>query len=164
MNTQISTLQERVIHRLVTDPEGLNMSEFSAVSTVGAVGAVGRKRKAACRTTFCLAGLILDESQVCMEYGPRGLAVGLEEGEEQPADYWIDHELSLSPRLVDRSAVAIAAKARELWAAAYGEEAAKLLPFYAPDWQTKNLAKVKPPQVIELLQVINEVFATESVA
>jgi hypothetical protein len=164
MNTQYLTLQERVINRLVTDPDILDMTEFSALSSTTSSSRKKRKAKTACSTTFCLAGLILDESQVCMEYGPEGFAVGLEEGEDPPAERWIEHELSLSEHLVDRSIVLIAAKARELWAGAHGEVAAKLLPFYAPDWETKNLATVKPDQVVELLQIINDVFATKAAA
>ncbi len=165
-HNQYPTLEERVIGRLMTDPDVLDMAEFSALSSAKTSGTKKKRRKTAvaCRTTFCLAGLICDECKVYLEHAPDGRAVGLEEGEDPPAERWINHELSLSKHPVDRSVVLIAAKARELWAAAHGDKAAELLPFYAPDWQVKDLTRVKPGQVIEVLQAINRVVATKSVA
>lgn len=143
MNPQL-TLKDKVVIRLVSTPECLDMREFSALSEI-------------CGTTFCLAGLILDESGVVLEYSPEGIAVGLEEGEIPPSSYWVAFEVSLSVRPVAPSRVMIAAKARELWAAEFGAAAAKLLPFYAPDWEVdaEDLDQVTPDRVVELLQVIN---------
>jgi len=160
MNPQL-TLKDKVVIRLISAPECLDMREFSVLSEKHG-------------TTFCLAGLILDESGVVLEYSPDGIAVGLEEGETLPASRWVDYERSIlarrrratrspaSPRrpsTVPSSRVMIAAKARELWAAEFGDAAAKLLPFYADDWvvDAEDLDQVTPERVLELLQAINEV-------
>lgn len=146
------TLKDRIVIRLVTTPKCLAMGEFSVVSE-------------GCETTFCLAGLILDESGVFMEYNPDGIAVGLEAGEQLPDSRWIDHETSLSASPVAPERVMIAAKARELWAANHGEVSAMLLPFYGPEWGLNNdeVNQVTAEQMIELLQVINIVADRESV-
>jgi hypothetical protein len=139
------SLKDKVIVRLTMAPECLDMREFSALGS--------------CGTTFCLAGLILHESGVFLEYSPEGIAVGLEEGETPPASHWVDYEISLSARPVAPSRVMIAAKAREAWASEFGDEAARLLPFYGPDWQVEpeDMDQVTAEQVVELIQVINAV-------
>jgi len=146
-NPQLS-LKDRVIIRILTRPECLRMEEFSVTSS--------------CGTTFCLAGLICDECGVSMRYRSNGVAMGLAPGETPPAQRWIRHEMSLSDRPVGRLYVLIAAKARELWAAEYGEKAAKLLLFYAPEWGVarEDLDQVDPMDVVDFLQVVNEYAAT----
>jgi hypothetical protein len=150
-NPRLSLLQ-RIIIRLIATPQCFSMAEFSALS-------------GSCGTTFCIAGLILDECGVVMEYSPEGVAVGLEEGEEPPAKRWVEYEISLSAAPVKPHSVMIAAKARELWAADYGDESAMLLPFYGPEWGLDNadVGQVTAVQVVELLQVINHLATHQSV-
>jgi hypothetical protein len=153
MKNALVPLKDQLIHHLVTQPESLDMSEFSRVSAL-------------CVTTFCLAGLILTVSRVGMRYGPEGRAFGLQEAEIPPNARWVTYEVSLSKKPVNPATVVIPAKARELWAAAYGDAAAKLLPFYARDWEleTCHLSQVTPEKLIQLLQVINTVAAEVAVA
>lgn len=148
MTNPIVALKDRLINHLLIQPESLDMSEFSRASALYV-------------TTFCLAGLILTVSGVGMTYGPQGKAYGLREGETLPSAQWVRHEVSLSERAVDPATVIIPAKARELWAKAYGDRAAKLLPFYARDWEldTSRLSQVTPEKLIQFLQVINSVAA-----
>lgn len=136
-------LKARIDDRLTRDPTCLRMAEFSAISPE-------------CGTTFCLAGIILDESGVVMEYNPDGLAVGLEEGENVPSDRWVDFEMSLRVRRVPRSSVMIAARAREIWAAEYGDESAEMLPFYGANWGLDNreMDRVTAAQVLGILEII----------
>lgn len=145
-NPQLS-LKDKVVVRLISAPDCLDMREFSALSESG--------------TTFCIAGLILDVSGVVLEYSPEGIAVGLEAGEAPPASRWVEYEMSISARPVAPSRVMIAAKARELWAEEFGDAAAQVLPFYAPDWEVdaEDLEQVTADRVVELLQVINLVAA-----
>ena len=144
-------LKDRIVARLMRDPACLRMDEFSDIS-------------GECGTTFCLAGIILHESGVVMEYGPKGLAVGLEEGESLPSARWVDHEISLSARRVQRSSVMIAAKAREIWAAAYGDESAEMLPFYGPDWglDHREMNQVKAEHVVGVLEIISGLAGAQS--
>jgi hypothetical protein len=146
MKNPLVALEDRMVHRLMTEPECLEMSEFSRVSALFV-------------TTFCLAGLILDESGVQMEYGPEGRAIALLAGESQPSPRWVAYEMSLSDMNVRREMVVIQAKARELWADQYGDAAAKLLPFYARDWDLEphEAHQVTPEQVISLLRSVNAV-------
>lgn len=152
MQNPLFALKDRILDRLIARPETLDMAEFSRVS-------------AYLVTTFCLAGLILDESGVRLKYSDAGVAVGLADGERKPSQQWVAYEISLSgaPN-VDRAFIVMAARARELWAAAYGERAARLLPFYARDWEVdpSQLRTIRPEKVISLLQAINVVAAATS--
>lgn len=158
MNNLSPTL-ERVVRRLIAQPETLGMSQFSTLS-----GTRTSKSKSACGTTFCLAGIILDEAGICLEYGPDGVAVGLEEGETPPAAEWLTFEASLTQVAFHVGALTIAAKAREVWAAEYGKEAAKRLPFYGPDFEVESsqLGQVGPQLVIKCVRFINAIFATRT--
>lgn len=152
MNNPSLALKERVVIRLVSRPETLDMRSFSARPRTKS------KRNLFYGLTFCLAGLILDESQVGMQYDSRGAAVALAKGEAPPSRQWVDHELSLAENKVKPSLVVIAAKARELWAAEYGDAAAKLLMFYEPEWNAR-LEDVTAEQVVQFLQVVNVLAA-----
>lgn len=156
MNNPQPSLKDRIVIRLMSEPEVLNMSEFSILPR--RKGTRGR-RASACGTTLCLAGLILDESGVSMAYSPCGIAIGLREDETPPSLFWLNYECSLSDVPVDPQAVVIAAKARELWAAQYGELSARRLMFYGPEWGVKqcDLHKITAHHVIEFLQAINRV-------
>jgi hypothetical protein len=143
-------LKDRAIVWLTTRPQQFSMAEFS-FSTRNA-------------KTFCLAGLILELSGVRMAYSDEGIATALKKGEAPPSPRWIAFELSLSVRPMSVASVTIAAKARELWAAEHGADAAELLPFYAADWEVKQseLGSVTAEQVIEVLQVVNLVVVTRA--
>jgi hypothetical protein len=108
---------------------------------------------------FCLAGLILDVCDVYMDYGPEGFAVGLESGETPPAPRWLAYEKSIVRKPFDLAVAAIPAKARDLWAAENGARAAKLLPFYGPDWPDVNVADLRAVDIITVLHAINSLFA-----
>lgn len=140
---KLHPLKDRIVTRLTREPTCLGMAEFSALS-------------GECGTTFCLAGTVLDESGVAMEYDTEGCAVGLKEGETPPAERWIDHEMALAAGPVSRSSVMIPAKAREIWAAQYGDESAEMLPFYGADWELDNreMSQVTVEQVVEVLEII----------
>lgn len=137
MNNPHLPLKERVVIRLSTDPESLDMSQFES----------------------CLAGLILDVSDIPLAYDAEGSAIGLAKGVNPPSRRWVKHEVYRSG--VDPAKVVIPAKAREVWAKEYGEEAAKLLPFYGQEWgvQPSKLDQVKAEAVIDVLLSINDVAA-----
>ena len=142
-----ASLKDRIMVRLTASPECLNMAEFSMIT--------------ACGTTFCLAGLILDESGIPLTYS-HGIASGLGRGVVVPSRRWIAYERSLSTVPVPVHRVLIAAKARELWAAEYGDQAARMLPFYGPDWggTTQELSwRVTSTKLIQVLEAINYLAA-----
>lgn len=153
MKKPLVALKDRIVRRLMAEPECLNMAEFSRVSVLFV-------------PTFCLAGLILDESRVAMAYGPEGRAIGLLEGEAPPTPSWVRYETSLSEVAVDPATVVIPAKARQLWAADHGDAAAKLLPFYGRDWELEphQMHQVMPERLIQLLEAINAVALDVAVA
>jgi len=153
MKHHLVALKDRIIRRLMAHPECLNMSEFSRISALFV-------------PTFCLAGLILDESGVGMQHGGDGRAMGLLACEAQPSPSWIRYETSLSKEIVAPENVVIPAKARELWAIEHGAAAAKILPFYARDWEleTPQLGQITPERLIQLLQTINIVATTVAIA
>lgn len=121
MKKREKSLTDRVFNRLVRTPSVLGMSQFSERTPQG--------------TTFCLGGLILDESNVILTYDLQGRASGLAKGQRAPSPFWINHEL-VQLVGVDAEDVLMPAKAREIWAAEHGEYAGKLLPLYAEDWET----------------------------
>lgn len=131
--------KEGVIFRLTIQPECLDMRSHSCMTGDG--------------VTFCIAGLILAASSIDMRYGPDGFAIGLELGEKPPSEYWINFEASLSATKVDRAHLVMPAKARETWAAWYGAQSAKLLPFYDADWG-RRLDEVSAQNVIQILEVL----------
>jgi hypothetical protein len=146
MNNQHLPLKERVVIRLSTSPESLDMSAFAIRQTTQG-------------TTFCLAGLILDVSDVTMTYDADGAALGLAKGVTPPSRRWVKHEVYRSG--LEPTKVVIPAKARELWANEYGEEAAELLPFYGTEWgvEPSNLDQVTAEDVINVLLSVNAVAA-----
>jgi hypothetical protein len=144
--TGTRTLRSRIIARLLHDPECLEMRFFS--------------RKTECRTKFCLAGLILDESDVGMDYDAHdGRAKSLAFSVKPASIGWLEHELKRAQRSHDpvgrarpeRCPLGIAAKAREVWAEAYGVDEARFLPFYAHDWECR-VEDITPDMVVQRLQ------------
>lgn len=146
MNNRDLSLKDRVIVQLVTHPESLDMGQFSQLPS--------RRQALARGTTCCLAGIILLVSEIAVKYNSRGIAVGLADGEVPPSLQWVEYEMSISAKAVSPEHVIVAAKARELWADEHGNEAAKCLPFYGPDWFPTKLRDVKADDVIELVQCI----------
>lgn len=137
MNNPHLPLKERVVIRLSTNPESLDMSQFES----------------------CLAGVILDVSDIPLAYDAEGSAIGLAKGITPPSRRWVKLEVFRSG--LDPVKVVIPAKAREVWAKEYGEEAAKLLPFYGLEWGVgpSELDQVKAEAVIDVLLFINDVAA-----
>lgn len=150
-------LKEKIIINLTTDPDSLNMLHYGTLAR-GAPTRSTKKRRL--RATFCLVGHILVAAGIAMEYED-GIAVRLGAREKPPTAQWVAYEVSISEVAVDPRAVALPAKARECWADRYGDEAARRLPFYGPDWELEphQLNQVTPGRVIEALQVINALFA-----
>lgn len=150
MKQQPSSLIDRAIRRLVTTPSVLDMEHFSVLTDGG--------------TTFCLAGLILDESAVRMEYHPQlRRAIGLAKGERAPAPEWVRHELSIvsvAHREILAQDVLIPAKAREIWASAYGVTSAKQLPLYPADWNCVAYDRITADLVVRYLRTEKPVKAT----
>lgn len=108
--------------------------------------------------TFCLAGIILDECKVFMEYF-NDVAVALDPGEAPPSKHWLRHERSIlkGGRRLNPDVLKMVAKARELWAEEYDSLSAQWLPFYALDWKDDvgDLSRVRAPHVIDrLLQIL----------
>jgi hypothetical protein len=144
--TDTRTLRSRVIARLVNDPGCLEMRFFSRQTEGG--------------TKFCLAGLILSESNIRMEYDVQdGRARSLPLSVVPPSSGWLEYELKRAQRSHDplgtprpeRCPLAIAAKAREVWSEAYGVDEARFLPFYAHDWECR-VDDVTPDMVVQRLQ------------
>lgn len=142
VNSMRTSLIERIITRLLQGPETIDMAEFSRVTDDG--------------PRFCLAGIILDSCGVYMEYGPHGVAVGLEAGETPASELWFDYEASIMRKPFNEAALNIAAKARELWAAEHGPASAKLLPFYGSDWDEPavDLSALKASDLVAMLQTL----------
>ena len=141
--TQLS-LKNRLLIRLTTQPRCFDMLEFSRKTRGGL-------------TTFCLAGLILDESGVSLRYGRRGIAVGLLDASQRASDHWINYEWSLStgPLKKNPAIIDIAAKARELWSLDYGSRPAEALPFYESDWG-RPLDQVTSSNAVAVLRYLNQ--------
>jgi hypothetical protein len=140
-------LTDKLIERLKTNPADLDMRKFAMLTNNGD------------DMVFGLAGLILDESGVIMDF-ENGIAAGLMGYEERmefdllaheeeealalarrqlmPHPKWINYDVTivrgrhgLATTPLD---VMIPAAAREIWAAEHGERAALQLPLYAADW------------------------------
>jgi hypothetical protein len=129
-------LTDRMIMRIIDRPRLLDMTYFSAVTPHG--------------TTFCLGGLLLDESNIAMEYED-GIAVALAKGVPAPSPHWIRFEHT---QLIDATDadVVMQAKMREVWAREHGIEAAEILPLYALDWAPGlTLAQITPQMCVEYL-------------
>lgn len=114
------TLTDRMLVRLSADPGVFDMVEFS-------VSRPGRK-------TFCLGGIILDESKIPLKYNERRIAVGLADGVAEPSKKWLEYERLLVMNAPHES-LCVAAKAREIWAHEHGDYAAMNLPLYVTDWE-----------------------------
>lgn len=155
--------KDKVVILLSKEPEILDMREFSARRKPTSKRSSALKQNTRglntsnCGTTVCLAGAILRVANIELEFDKHGFAIGLAEGEIPPSAEWITYERQLSVNPIDPSKVAIPAKAREVYADAHGAAAAKLLPFYGPDWAPTPLGKVTATQVIDLLQIVNRV-------
>lgn len=94
---------------------------------------------------------------VPVRHNRRGVAIGLGENVAPPAQRWIDDECKRTG-IDDPEVVMIPAKAREIWAAAYGDRAAENLSFYAADWKVKDLRLVTARQMVEYLRFFNRVI------
>jgi hypothetical protein len=140
-------LTNRLIDRLERDPAVLDMREFAMLTNGGD------------DMVFGLAGLILDESGVIMDfeedlavglmgYGERmefdllahdeDEALGLARLQLMPQPKWINYDVAIvrgrQGLAITPLDVMIPATAREIWAAEHGEHAALQLPLYAADW------------------------------
>jgi hypothetical protein len=137
MKNREKNLTDRIFTRLVRNPGILCMSQFSMQTPKG--------------LTFCLGGLILDESGIRVTYNSQGQASGLAKGQRAPSPYWVNKEVQ---RLVgvDGEGVLMPAKARELWAAEHGEYAGRVLPLYPEDWETgMTYERITPEMVLAFL-------------
>lgn len=144
--TDTRTLRSRIIARLLNDPGCLEMRFFSRQTDEG--------------LKFCLAGLILNESNIPMEYDAvDGRAKSLAFSVRPASIGWLEHELKRAQRAHDpvgrprpeRCPLGIAAKAREVWAEAYGVDEARFLPFYAHDWECR-VEDVTAEMIVQRLQ------------
>jgi hypothetical protein len=134
-------LAEKIVKKLRENPEILDMTDF--VQDDG--------------TKFCLAGLILHVSgvKVISKYNPSP-----EEGEEEDVCSFSFslHDVEDQWREYERKNMGLdsGAYARQLWAAEYGEESAKALPFYNINWNVFELEDVTADILIEKVPELKE--------
>ena len=108
-------LAEKIVAAILKNPESLNMEHFSSE----------------CGASFCLAGHILKAFGVgIVAPAPSWYLCRLADDAPVPDAKWVDFE----SRIADR--VAIPALARQVWAAEYGDDSAKRLPFYHENWES----------------------------
>lgn len=145
-------LTDRLITRILENPRVFDMRYFSAITQEG--------------ITYCLAGLILLEDNVLLEYDKRGIAVGLAKGQQPPTPEWTEYELKQVKGAAPGDVI-IQAKAREIWAREHGIEAAEILPLYAEDWEAnasfasleereRALLEITPAKVVGYLRCIRQ--------
>lgn len=132
-------LAENIVKKLIENPEILDMTDF--VQNNG--------------TKLCLAGLILficgvkvinkydhaTEEDVCFfDFSLRGVE-----------DSWREYERK-------NMGLDTGAYARQLWAAEYGEDSAKALPFYSINWHVFELEDVTADILIEKVPELKAVL------